>query len=222
MKTQKKDSAFTLVELLVVISIIALLAAIVISSVQVVLLNAKRAEHTSNLRQLWATVLLYANDNNGTLPVNKAFGTGTWQHKVVSWHNNLTATQTSTLFLQLEGVKAHGFLKVFNSPLNNTLGNMGFGSGGWPNAATTSEVFGRPLVSVERPANSIALLPYYSNTKTLMGGNWQRPGTSVSDISFESDNSAICAFVDGSVRRITRKSLEDNEYTFVYPSINQP
>jgi prepilin-type N-terminal cleavage/methylation domain-containing protein len=60
--------AFTLVELLVVIGIIALLIAILMPSLGKARENAIRTACASNLRQVHAAVVMYANDNRGWLP----------------------------------------------------------------------------------------------------------------------------------------------------------
>lgn len=63
--------AFTLVELLTVIAIIGILAAILIPTVAAVRSAAHQATCTSNLRQIAMGVLAYANDHRGQLPAGR-------------------------------------------------------------------------------------------------------------------------------------------------------
>src|SRR5690606_4582396 len=65
-----KPGAFTLIELLTVIAIIGILAAILIPIVGKARNSAGRAKCASNLRQCGAALFLFANDNNGWLPGN--------------------------------------------------------------------------------------------------------------------------------------------------------
>jgi len=60
--------AFTLIELLTVIAVIAILAAILIPTVSKVRLKAQTTEAVSNLRQVGAAALLYANEHQGKVP----------------------------------------------------------------------------------------------------------------------------------------------------------
>src|SRR5665213_4078603 len=60
--------AFTLIELLVVIAIIAILASLLLPVLARAKEQAKRTQCVSNLRQIVYSCLLYANDNNGSLP----------------------------------------------------------------------------------------------------------------------------------------------------------
>lgn len=60
--------AFTLIELLTVIAIIGILAAIIIPTVGKVRETARRAQCTSNLRQVGMAILAYADDQKGKLP----------------------------------------------------------------------------------------------------------------------------------------------------------
>jgi prepilin-type N-terminal cleavage/methylation domain-containing protein/prepilin-type processing-associated H-X9-DG protein len=64
----RRVRAFTLVEILVVISIIALLLALLIPAVNRARETARRTSCLSNLRQLGAAMMMYANDNAGAFP----------------------------------------------------------------------------------------------------------------------------------------------------------
>ena len=61
-------SAFTLIEMLVVIAIIALLSAIIVPSISATLRRAKTVGGLSNLRQIGQGFTFYALENHGKLP----------------------------------------------------------------------------------------------------------------------------------------------------------
>jgi prepilin-type N-terminal cleavage/methylation domain-containing protein/prepilin-type processing-associated H-X9-DG protein len=63
-----RAAAFTLTELLVVISVILILAAILIPAMQSSASKARQMQCVSNLRQLSQGVRLYANDNSNRIP----------------------------------------------------------------------------------------------------------------------------------------------------------
>jgi prepilin-type N-terminal cleavage/methylation domain-containing protein len=67
-----KKQAFTLIELLTVIAIIGILAAILIPTVGAVRRTAIKAQCASNLHQMGAALTLYRNDSRDTLPNGKS------------------------------------------------------------------------------------------------------------------------------------------------------
>lgn len=68
MKKIQKQKAFTLIELLIVISIIALLAGLMLPVYNGVVRKAQRTKILSNAKQIGLALKLYASDNDGSFP----------------------------------------------------------------------------------------------------------------------------------------------------------
>src|SRR4051812_15523688 len=66
--SDKPSSAFTLVELLVVIGIIAILAALLLPALSVAKERSLRTKCANNLKQIGVAIELYATDHAGQLP----------------------------------------------------------------------------------------------------------------------------------------------------------
>jgi prepilin-type N-terminal cleavage/methylation domain-containing protein len=69
--------AFTLVELLIVIAIIAILAAMLLPVLNQAKLRAQGIQSLSNLRQLMTGMKMYVSDNSGSFPINMDTGAAT-------------------------------------------------------------------------------------------------------------------------------------------------
>jgi prepilin-type N-terminal cleavage/methylation domain-containing protein len=80
----RRPAAFTLIELLTVIAIIGILAAILIPTVSRVRQSARAVQSASNLREIHRSTILYAQEMRNALPKNVDDGTGR-----VGWANQL-------------------------------------------------------------------------------------------------------------------------------------
>lgn len=76
------NNAFTLIELLTVIAIIGILAAILIPVVGSVRNSARTSTCLSQLRQAGMGMLLYAEDHGGRLPGQGAGASDRWHHRI--------------------------------------------------------------------------------------------------------------------------------------------
>ena len=93
--------AFTLVELLVVISIIGLLAGLAVPAINGGLKSAKAGACLSNLHQIGIATMAYAADNSFKLPPGGSDGENNWARDVYNYCGATDATKSSkkTLFL---------------------------------------------------------------------------------------------------------------------------
>jgi prepilin-type N-terminal cleavage/methylation domain-containing protein/prepilin-type processing-associated H-X9-DG protein len=81
-------SAFTLVELLVVIGIIALLISILMPALSRARRSAQEAACLSNIRQITMAMINYANENKGhTMPIDHSTG-NYWHHHLAKYLND--------------------------------------------------------------------------------------------------------------------------------------
>jgi prepilin-type N-terminal cleavage/methylation domain-containing protein len=72
------ERAFTLVELLVVIGIIAILIGLILPALNKAREQARAAQCMSNLRQMSNAVVMFANDHNGLMPCGASYKIYTW------------------------------------------------------------------------------------------------------------------------------------------------
>lgn len=85
-----KKSGFTLVELLVVVSIIALLSAFAVPAVLQALTAGKRTACASNMRQIGTAMLAYTNDHNGEFPGSShSDPNASWIYSLASYLGNV-------------------------------------------------------------------------------------------------------------------------------------
>jgi len=80
------EAAFTLIELMVVVAVIAVLAALLLPAVSAAKVRAQGTACLSNLKQLQLAWGCYVDDYNDEVPINRAFQTnGIWRSTPDSW-----------------------------------------------------------------------------------------------------------------------------------------
>src|SRR5947209_13195507 len=82
------SSAFTLVELLVVIGIIALLIILLLPALSKARKQGQWAVCLSNMRQIGSAILMYSNENKGYLPRPASGANGAFQDDFINWLQN--------------------------------------------------------------------------------------------------------------------------------------
>ena len=175
----KRNRAFTLVELLVVIGIIAVLVGILLPTLSSARRAADRTKCLASMRDIGNGFRMYAIDNKGAWPVAAHFytGTGTYTHRDKRWHDFIAK------YIIGKQRVADSSGKEYNETdmnFNGTDGNEPLNTGG--STYATHGDFGTPTdplwIGTMRDRNSI-----------LWGcPSWNRVGTAGTQLEYGANN----------------------------------
>ena len=205
---------FTLVEMLVVITIIVVLATISFSVSHRMLASSKAAKSMENMRQVAALVVSSASDNGGKLLALRQFNEAS-TGLPTNWHwNQAVAAMTDPAAdPQTIATSSDWWWKTQPVALNPQIGKSGFqtyNSGYAMNLSISENIYTRnnprdwemmlrfqpPLAAISEPARTPLIVPHW---------NWHSgdflSGTALNDLSrsktFISDGKMSIVFVDG-------------------------
>lgn len=182
--------AFTLVELLTVIAIIGILAAIIIPVVGKVRESARRSADVSNLRQLGVAILTFTTDHGNRLPISSSDG---W------WPRHLFPYYQDPNLLRRPNANPEEAYNAANSPYGYFTSTGTVTPSGeqlrwwyWINASggeqrwqpfqnnaslgkSNPNVIGLPLSRVEDPSRTVAMVTGYAFAFPSGGGYGTNP-----------------------------------------------
>ena len=220
----RAQGAFTLVELLVVIGIIAVLLAILLPSLNRAREKARMVQCASNLRQLGTAAVMYANENKGVFPgIADQPRPDDWIHWRGSPPNN--DLQNSALAPHLGKPVSPAVFRCPSDPWETHTPRGGFHPYPYFNSysmncfiGTGPFAKGLRMTQVRNSAEKILFLE--EDERTINDGLWLPPLTG-GYIDYVSDRHEIrrrvndlkgrgnCAFVDGHVDFVARSYAHD-------------
>jgi prepilin-type N-terminal cleavage/methylation domain-containing protein len=165
----KRIRAFTLVELLVVIGIIALLIAILLPALQKARIQAKRTQDLSNIRQVAIACVAYATENKGVWPLGSKIGPNLTNYPPAQGGDDMLFINSYTFGYLLQFMSNVGTAQTWmNAQFPTTGGQLPnpldiglkrrFGCTSFIDAALDSATYGTNLGDIG------AILPQYPET----------------------------------------------------------
>jgi prepilin-type N-terminal cleavage/methylation domain-containing protein/prepilin-type processing-associated H-X9-DG protein len=211
--------AFTLIELLVVMVVISILVAILLPVLQTVQVKANSTKAMSNLRQVGTAFLLYANDNNYTLPGRMADqanqATPKWPALLAGTDGSGTPNLTTNYIGNVQVYIAPGDQTInpnrpdlFSFLTTNDVNNCSWIMNGYNDSgALTNPSFTVRTVNFTSPTETILLGVQKGGQANFYMDFLNGDNTSVLNLTMYNQGSPYL-FADGSVQFITQATYD--------------
>jgi prepilin-type N-terminal cleavage/methylation domain-containing protein/prepilin-type processing-associated H-X9-DG protein len=195
----RRPAAFTLIELLTVIAIIGILAAIMIPTIGAVRKKANTAKTISNLKQIYTGFILYANDNKDQICPGRDPNLPVGNEARFSYRLRTYVNQPDKVY----GTRQ----SIFQHPMHDTLYTLGsFNMNtACSQVATTNPV--KRFSDFEAPL--LMMFLFDAGTDTVSGGTH---GNNPDNIVKRHDGKAALLFLDGRVQ--FRDKLDESSKGF--------
>lgn len=207
---RNRNGAFSLVEMMVVLGIIAVLGGIALSCIRPAFRAANLAACTSNLRQIWVAMNLYATDNGECYPVGWNAATNTPFASLLQSYTGADLTNPHNLFVSpaaLPITATDGLPYDMTYAMNGQLGN---GSAKRVLVSRQSEVilvanavqdpnnFERSACTIYQPDG------VYSSSTSYTLSDPIPVQTAVGNLDYPHSGRVNCVFVDGHIEPIKK------------------
>jgi len=197
-----KSHGFTLIELLVVIAVIALLASMLLPSLQKAREMARGIKCVSNLRQIALTFALYQTDYDNWYPISSYADATSWinaLHDAGLVKSYLSGTEVAPL---VEGEKSQGIWRCPSEMRGTRLDGYNDANYGMSYNLKTNSGFLK-ISSIENPTNTILV----GDSSQGPWMQWVGP-SNITKLCLRHNEGANFVFFDGHI-----KWLRENELT---------
>lgn len=203
---------FTLIELLIVIAIIAILAAMLLPSLGQARNRAKAIKCTSQLKQMMTATIEYTGDYNGAIPQSYApglydtnKGSWCWYQQIFGYLKNKNIYLCPTgILLSCTTRSGNNGIDLNGDGVKDTIKlNYGMNAriGGYFDGTNSIGSVHTKISQVRKPANTVYIMDYHNSLQFLEGN---LTNATVQEYAFRHNKSANTGFIDGHVEKIDR------------------